>query len=97
MSLHKESRKFQARRLSTLTSAVTRWARRSERRFRLGQGLKVVTIGSCALSHQLEGQRAGFINKPFEPEGTQGVELINWLAGPDAQGHSELPLKAIGR
>jgi protocatechuate 4,5-dioxygenase, beta chain len=65
---------------------------------------KVVMIGSGGLSHQLEGQRAGFINKPFdlkfmqsmvdEPEwaaqysilelvektGTQGVELINWLA-----------------
>jgi protocatechuate 4,5-dioxygenase beta chain len=66
--------------------------------------MKVVTIGSGGLSHQLEGQRAGFINKPFDlkfldtmvddPEwatqfsilelvektGTQGVELINWLA-----------------
>jgi len=66
--------------------------------------LKVVTIGSGGLSHQLEGRRAGFINKPFDlkfldtmvddPEwatqfsilelvektGTQGVELINWLA-----------------
>lgn len=65
---------------------------------------KVVMIGSGGLSHQLEGQRAGFINKPFDlkfmqsliddPEwaaqysilelvektGTQGVELINWLA-----------------
>ncbi len=65
---------------------------------------RVVMIGSGGLSHQLEGQRAGFINKPFdlkfmqsmvdEPEwaaqysilelvektGTQGVELINWLA-----------------
>ena len=65
---------------------------------------KAVMIGSGGLSHQLEGQRAGFINKPFdlkfmqsmvdEPEwaaqysilelvekmGTQGVELINWLA-----------------
>ena len=65
---------------------------------------KVVMIGSGGLSHQLEGRRAGFINKPFdlrfmqsmvdEPEwaaqysilelvektGTQGVELINWLA-----------------
>ena len=65
---------------------------------------KVVMTGSGGLSHQLEGQRAGFINKPFdlrfmqsmvdEPEwaaqysilelvektGTQGVELINWLA-----------------
>jgi protocatechuate 4,5-dioxygenase, beta chain len=66
--------------------------------------LKVVTIGSGGLSHQLEGKRAGFINKPFDlkfietmvddPEwvtqfsilelvertGTQGVELVNWLA-----------------
>ncbi|MBV9289762.1 MAG: protocatechuate 3,4-dioxygenase [Hyphomicrobiales bacterium] len=67
-------------------------------------GKKVVMIGSGGLSHQLEGERAGFINKPFdlrfmaslvdEPEwaaqytihelvektGTQGVELLNWLA-----------------
>ena len=28
--------------------------------------MKVVTIGSGGLSHQLEGQRAGFINKPFD-------------------------------
>ena len=28
--------------------------------------LKVVTIGSGGLSHQLEGKRAGFINKPFD-------------------------------
>jgi protocatechuate 4,5-dioxygenase, beta chain len=65
---------------------------------------KVVMIGSGGLSHQLEGQRAGFMNKPFdlkfmssmvdEPEwaaqysilelvektGSQGVELLNWLA-----------------
>lgn len=65
---------------------------------------KVVMIGSGGLSHQLEGQRAGFINKPFDlafmksliddPEwaaqfsilelvektGTQGVELLMWLA-----------------
>jgi protocatechuate 4,5-dioxygenase, beta chain len=65
---------------------------------------KVVMIGSGGLSHQLDGERAGFINKPFdlkfmssmvdEPEwatqygilelvektGTQGVELLNWLA-----------------
>ena len=65
---------------------------------------KVVMIGSGGLSHQLDGQRAGFINKPFDlkfmasmvddPEwaaqysiielveqtGTQGVELLNWLA-----------------
>jgi protocatechuate 4,5-dioxygenase beta chain len=65
---------------------------------------KVVMIGSGGLSHQLDGQRAGFMNKPFDlkfmqsmvddptwaaqwsiPElvektGTQGIELLNWLA-----------------
>ncbi len=65
---------------------------------------KVVVIGTGGLSHQLDGQRAGFINKPFDlkfmdslvndpswatqftiPElvektGTQGVELVMWLA-----------------
>jgi len=65
---------------------------------------RVVVIGTGGLSHQLEGQRAGFINKEFdlmfmdklisdplwvtrysipdlvELAGTQGVELLNWLA-----------------
>ncbi|MDZ4189765.1 MAG: class III extradiol dioxygenase family protein [Hydrogenophaga sp.] len=65
---------------------------------------KVVVIGTGGLSHQLDGERAGFINKAFdlkfmdslisEPEwaaqysihelvektGTQGVELLMWLA-----------------
>lgn len=65
---------------------------------------RVVMIGSGGLSHQLDGERAGFINKPFdlafmrslvedpdwtarysirdlvEQVGTQGVELLNWLA-----------------
>lgn len=65
---------------------------------------RVVVIGSGGLSHQLDGERAGFINKAFDlkfmdtlvndPEwatqysvhelvekaGTQGVELIMWLA-----------------
>ena len=65
---------------------------------------RVVMVGSGGLSHQLEGERAGFINKPFDlafmqsliddpewaaqytiPElvektGTQGVELLMWLA-----------------
>ncbi len=78
--------------------------------------LKVVTIGSGGLSHQLEGERAGFINKPFdlkflqsmvdEPEwatqfsimelvektGTQGVELINWLA---ARAASSGPMRKV--
>jgi len=66
--------------------------------------LKVVVIGTGGLSHQLDGTRAGFINKPFdllcldqlveeplclthysnreliELAGTQGIELLNWLA-----------------
>jgi protocatechuate 4,5-dioxygenase beta chain len=66
--------------------------------------LNVVVIGTGGLSHQLDGQRAGFINKAFDLEfmerlpadpewatrysipelveltGTQGVELVNWLA-----------------
>jgi protocatechuate 4,5-dioxygenase beta chain len=65
---------------------------------------RVLVIGSGGLSHQLDGERAGFINKPFDlmcldrlvrdPEpltrysiadlvelsGTQGVEIVNWLA-----------------
>ncbi len=66
--------------------------------------LKVVVLGTGGLSHQLDGERAGFINKDFDlkfmeslqsnPEwatqysihelvektGTQGVELLMWLA-----------------
>jgi protocatechuate 4,5-dioxygenase beta chain len=66
--------------------------------------LKVVVLGTGGLSHQLDGQRAGFINKEFDflcldklirdPEaltqysnvelvrlaGTQGVEILNWIA-----------------
>jgi protocatechuate 4,5-dioxygenase beta chain len=68
------------------------------------QDLKVVVLGSGGLSHQLDGERAGFINKEFdlrcmdllvhdpdalldysiddliELTGSQGVELINWIA-----------------
>jgi protocatechuate 4,5-dioxygenase beta chain len=71
---------------------------------RYDKDIKVLVVGSGGLSHQLDGARAGFINKPFDlmcmdklpsdPEaltrysiaelvelaGTQGVELINWLA-----------------
>lgn len=67
-------------------------------------GTKVVVCASGGLSHQLDGERAGFINKAFDlqfmdslvsnPEwatqfstldlvektGTQGVELLMWLA-----------------
>ena len=66
--------------------------------------LKVLVVGTGGLSHQLDGQRAGFINKAFDlmcleklvsdPEalarlsvhelaaqaGTQGVELMMWIA-----------------
>jgi len=66
---------------------------------------KVLVLGTGGLSHQLDGERAGFINKPFdlrfmdslsgpdprwatrfdtrqivEQAGTQGVELLMWLA-----------------
>lgn len=66
--------------------------------------MKVVVIGSGGLSHQLDGERAGYINKEFdlmcmnklvgdpqalttysnrqlvELAGSQGVELLMWLA-----------------
>eukprot|EP01036_Dinobryon_divergens_P038506 gene38506-50566_t len=65
---------------------------------------KVAVMASGGLSHQLDGERAGFINKPFdlafmrsliddptwatrfdthelvERAGTQGIELLMWLA-----------------
>ena len=68
------------------------------------EDLKVLVMGTGGLSHQLDGERAGFINKPFDlmcldklvsdPEaltayssldlieqaGTQGVELLMWIA-----------------
>ncbi|QDL96020.1 protocatechuate 3,4-dioxygenase [Rhodopseudomonas palustris] len=68
------------------------------------EDLKVVVIGTGGLSHQLEGQRAGFINTAFdrrcmdamtgdiesllgidphelvELAGSQGVEVMNWVA-----------------
>ena len=84
--------------------------------YKLGQALaravaswpgneRVVVLGTGGLSHQLDGERAGFINKDFdlkfmdslvgddprwacqydthqlvEHAGTQGVELLMWLA-----------------
>ncbi len=72
--------------------------------------LRVVMIGSGGLSHQLEGTRAGFINKSFDlrfvesltddprwatqfsgedlvkETGSQGVELLMWLAARAALG-----------
>jgi protocatechuate 4,5-dioxygenase beta chain len=65
---------------------------------------RVVVLGTGGLSHQLDGERAGFINRDFdlafmesllhdptwatqfnsrelvEKAGTQGVELLMWLA-----------------
>ena len=93
----------------------------ARRCFKLGQSvgraiaswpekLNVLILGTGGLSHQLDGQRAGFINKPFdllcldkivqEPEaltgysntelvriaGTQGVEILNWIAARGALG-----------
>lgn len=73
---------------------------------------RVLVIGSGGLSHQLEGERAGHINKAFdqafmdrlaaEPAwatqwsinelarqaGTQGIELLNWLAARGALGEA---------
>lgn len=69
---------------------------------------RVVIIGTGGLSHQLEGKRAGFINKRFDLDcmanlvnnvewfrqfscedcvelaGTQGLELLNWIASRSA-------------
>ena len=66
--------------------------------------MNFLILGTGGLSHQLDGERAGFINKKFDLEfleslaqnptwatqfsiedlvekvGTQGVELIMWLA-----------------
>jgi protocatechuate 4,5-dioxygenase beta chain len=73
-------------------------------------GEKVLVLGTGGLSHQLDGERAGFINKDFdlrfmdslvadpawatqydthqlvELAGTQGVELLMWLATRGALG-----------
>lgn len=93
----------------------------AKRCYKLGQALhraieswpgseKVLILGTGGLSHQLDGERAGFINKPFdlqfmdsltkdpqwatqfstyelvEKTGTQGVELVMWLAARGALG-----------
>ena len=71
---------------------------------------RIVVIGTGGLSHQLDGARAGFINKDYDqfclnnlasdPDmlthdsiheivrqaGTQGVELLNWIAARGAFG-----------
>jgi protocatechuate 4,5-dioxygenase, beta chain len=69
-----------------------------------GANERVLVLGTGGLSHQLDGERAGFINKAFdqlcleklvedpaalarysslqivEQAGSQGVELLNWIA-----------------
>ena len=74
------------------------------------EDLRVLIVGTGGLSHQLDGKRAGFINKDFDemcmekivddPEaltalsihdivqlgGTQGTEIIMWLAARGALG-----------
>jgi protocatechuate 4,5-dioxygenase beta chain len=71
---------------------------------------RVLVLGTGGLSHQLDGRRAGFINKDFDQRfmrslveqpdwatrysihelveltGTQGVELLMWLAARAALG-----------
>ena len=102
---------------------------RAARCYRLGQAigraieaypqdLRVVVVGTGGLSHQLEGKRAGFINRAFdqfcldrlardpqslthysgaelvELAGSQGVEILNWIAaraaltGPVVKAHA---------
>ena len=79
---------------------------------------RVLVLGTGGLSHQLDGQRAGFINKAFdlqfmdslcsdpawatqfsihqlvEKTGTQGVELLMWLAARGALGAQARQLHA---
>jgi len=78
---------------------------------------RVLIMGTGGLSHQLDGERAGFINKEFdlkfmeslaanprwatqysihelvEKTGTQGVELVMWLAARGALGNG--PAKRV--
>jgi protocatechuate 4,5-dioxygenase beta chain len=83
--------------------------------------LKVAVVASGGLSHQLDGERAGFINKSFDLEfmdslvfnpewatqfstlsliekaGTQGVELLMWLAMRGALSSASGRLKEVHR
>jgi protocatechuate 4,5-dioxygenase beta chain len=76
------------------------------------QDVNVLVLGTGGLSHQLDGKRAGFINKAFdqmcleklvndpqaltslsvhdviEQAGTQGIEVLNWIAMRGALGGS---------
>jgi protocatechuate 4,5-dioxygenase, beta chain len=78
---------------------------------------RVLVMGTGGLSHQLDGERAGFINRDFdlqfleslvhdpkwatqysihelvEKTGTQGIELVMWLAARAALG--EGPVRRV--
>ncbi len=80
------------------------------------QDLRVLVVGTGGLSHQLDGKRAGHINKEFDQKfmaslladpdwatrysiaelvaevGTQGIELLMWLA---ARGTLAGPVRAL--
>ena len=82
---------------------------------------RVVMVGTGGLSHQLEGERAGFINKAFDEAcfanlvsdpgwltqfsdrelvaeaGTQGVEVLNWLAMRGALEAAAGPVREVHR
>jgi len=82
---------------------------------------RVVVMGTGGLSHQLEGERAGHINKKFDQEclasivsdpqwltqfsdrelvdkaGTQGVEVLNWLAMRAALGAAGGTIREVHR
>jgi protocatechuate 4,5-dioxygenase beta chain len=73
---------------------------------------RIVIIGTGGLSHQLDGERAGFINAEYDTfcldnlskdpdaltqhsihemvrlSGTQGVEILNWIAARGALGEA---------
>ncbi len=79
---------------------------------------KIMVMGTGGLSHQLEGKRAGFINKDYdqfcmdnigsnpdallkhssldivELAGSQGVEILNWLAARGAMQGDVVELEA---
>ncbi len=104
----------------------------THRTYRLGEAVgqairswdsdkRVVVMGTGGLSHQLEGERAGHINKKFDQEclasivsdpqwltqfsdrelvalaGTQGVEVLNWLAMRAALGAADGPIREVHR
>jgi protocatechuate 4,5-dioxygenase beta chain len=80
---------------------------------------RIVVIGTGGLSHQLEGERAGFMNPDYDkfcldhlaadPDalthhsveevaqlaGTQGIEILNWIAARGALG--DMPLAEVTR